>query len=388
MAEKYTRLFLNKDELYTETSPVIISAHALLKDNVTGEMVAQLKFQSISDKIIKAVKVNFKTYDTAHRELDSDVEYEYLDLTIRRSSEFGAQTPIVFENTSVRYFDVTVTEVVFEDSTVWTCPENAQWESLAESQDIFDRFIEKPYLVEKYRIFHNCKDLEYYPARDRDLWVCGCGEINHANEESCYSCGNKLTDLENIDFNALEQVKVEFNLDYAKEKTPFEKAKSFMGKGGLAVAVGALALFFLFFLISALIPSAEEKRAELIEANFIGKTFESVETEESSDLYKTVTTTTIEFESETAANLNILLESYKREKKYYYYWSSSSYYTNWEQWLDDVETNGVYDWHVTVYENGLVTVTVDNTTFSVTVDKNDMPQDLYDTDWGCLYLVE
>ncbi len=384
MAEKYTRLFLNKTNLYTETSPVIISAHALLKDNTTGDMVAQLKISSISDKTIKAVKVKFTTYDTAHRELDSDIEYEYLDRNITRSSHFGSQTPIVFENKSVRYFDVVVTEVIFSDNFLWTCPENAQWEPLSKSQHLSEYFRDKPYLVEKYRIHHNCRDLEYFPVHDRDLWICSCGEVNHTEEESCYNCKKKLTDLENIDIDALEQTKVDFNLDYVKEQTPLEKVKSFFqSKPGFAARFGLVGVIILIAAISTLAPSAEEKRAELIEANFIGKTFVSVEEEESGDLYKTVNTTTVEFKGETAVTTSSLIESFKREKKYSYW--SGYYYTDWEEWLNDIEdSTTANDWHVTVSEDGDITVTVHEAVFDVTVDENDIPTTLSNPKWATL----
>lgn len=383
MPEKYTRLFLTKNNLYTETSPVIITAHALLKDNTTEDMVAQLKISNISNKTIKAVKVKFTTYDTAHRELDSDIEYEYLDRTVTRTSHFGSQTPIVFENKAVRYFDVIVAEVVFSDNFIWTCPENAQWAPLAEPQDLFQYFTSKPYLVEKYRKFHNCKDLEYFPARDRDLWICSCGEINHADEESCYNCENKLTDLENVDINTLEQIKVDFNVNYS---TPLEKLKLFITeKKGLTAAIAVCILIFLLFMISSAMPSAEEKRAELIEANFIGQTFKNKEEKESGNLYKTITYNTIDFESESAVNTTVLVESYKREKKYGYW--TGYYYTDWEQWLDDLENSTTAtDWYVTVLESGEVTVTIHETTFDVSVDENDMPESLENPDWGTLFV--
>lgn len=382
MAEKYTRLFLNKTNLYTETSPVIISAHALLKDNTTGDMVAQLKIRSISDKTIKAAKVKFTTYDTAHRELDSDIEYEYLDRNITRSSHFGSQTPIVFKNKAVRYFDVVITEVIFSDNFLWTCPENAQWEPIAESQHLSEYFRNKPYLVEKYRIYHNCRDLEYFPIRDRDLWICSCGEINHTEEESCYDCRNKLTELENIDINTLEQTKVDFNLDYTKNKTLIEKITDFfVSKRVIAIILGALAAIILISAISALVPTAEEKRAELIEANFIGKTFVCEEEEMDSPTYKSNTITTIDFINEHQVNTHIVMKSFSREYKYSYW--SGYYYTDWEKFFDDIEsTTTAENWFVTVTQNGDVTVTIEDSVFEVTVNESNVPEQLHNETWS------
>ena len=57
MSERYTKVFSLPENLYTESSPVIISAGALLKDNISGKMLAQLKLKNIGKKIIKAVTV-------------------------------------------------------------------------------------------------------------------------------------------------------------------------------------------------------------------------------------------------------------------------------------------------------------------------------------------
>lgn len=58
MAERYTRLFATEKNLYVSGSPLVLSAGALLKDNQTESVLAQLKIKNISNKIIKAVKVS------------------------------------------------------------------------------------------------------------------------------------------------------------------------------------------------------------------------------------------------------------------------------------------------------------------------------------------
>lgn len=57
MSERYSKLFTLPPNLYSEGAPVVIAAGALLKDNETGKVLAQLKIQNISDKPIKAVTV-------------------------------------------------------------------------------------------------------------------------------------------------------------------------------------------------------------------------------------------------------------------------------------------------------------------------------------------
>lgn len=64
MGERYTRLFSLPENLYSTGAPVIIAAGALLKDNQTGNVLAQLKLRSVSAKTIKAATVSIKLLDT------------------------------------------------------------------------------------------------------------------------------------------------------------------------------------------------------------------------------------------------------------------------------------------------------------------------------------
>ena len=65
MAERYTRLFSLSENLYASGAPVLIAAGALLKDNQTGKTLAQLKFKSLSEKNIKALKVTIAASDVS-----------------------------------------------------------------------------------------------------------------------------------------------------------------------------------------------------------------------------------------------------------------------------------------------------------------------------------
>lgn len=91
MSEKYTRVYHSTDLMYAESSPVIVMARALLKDNGAGGIFAQLKFKSISDKIIKAAKVKIIPLDTTGNLIGDAVEHTYLDLNISRNQKFGSR---------------------------------------------------------------------------------------------------------------------------------------------------------------------------------------------------------------------------------------------------------------------------------------------------------
>ena len=88
MAERYSRLFSLPEDLYTEGAPLVISAGALLMDNQTGKVLAQLKLRSISDKVINSVKLLVTGTNRAGDILCRE-EHVYEGLNAARDSFFG-----------------------------------------------------------------------------------------------------------------------------------------------------------------------------------------------------------------------------------------------------------------------------------------------------------
>ena len=121
MSERYSRLYSLPCNLYTEGSPVLISAGALLKDNQTGKILAQLKLRNISNKPIKSVKVKVNTYDTTKAILKGVEAFSYIDLSIAPNEEFGQSTPIHLPDETTRSFSVEILSVVYGDNEVF-CP--------------------------------------------------------------------------------------------------------------------------------------------------------------------------------------------------------------------------------------------------------------------------
>lgn len=120
MSERYSRLFSLPTNLYTEGSPVLIAAGALLKDNQTGKVLAQLKFRNISQKAIQSVKVKVNACDTAGCPLTGVDAFSYLDLSIAAGEEFGQSKPIYLPDATTRSFSVEILSVVFADHEVFT----------------------------------------------------------------------------------------------------------------------------------------------------------------------------------------------------------------------------------------------------------------------------
>lgn len=120
MSERYSRLFSLPTNLYTEGSPVLIAAGALLKDNRSGKVLAQLKFRNISQKAIQSVKVKVNACDTAGCPLAGVDAFSYLDLYVAAGEEFGQSKPIYLPDATTRSFTVEILSVVFTDHEVFT----------------------------------------------------------------------------------------------------------------------------------------------------------------------------------------------------------------------------------------------------------------------------
>ena len=135
MSERYVKVFSGEPNLYAENAPVVIQASALLKDSETGKMIAQLKVQNISGKVISYVKTTITQFDAVNNPLGDSIDFEYLDLSATDKEDFGSKKPLPLPNASVRAFRVGVCTVGFADGSVWT-GNNTDWKSEAEDSAV------------------------------------------------------------------------------------------------------------------------------------------------------------------------------------------------------------------------------------------------------------
>jgi len=203
MSERYSRLFALSGQAYTPGAPVTLAAGALLKDNQTGKVLAQLKLRSISPKPIKAAKVQIIPMDTVGRPLGEPVEHAYLDLSVGRNADFGQKSAILLPDAECRRFSARVTEVAFGDNTVWSS--DGEWKALPYARPLQEALPDVE-LYKQYRLtFGN--QCRYLPSEHEDLWYCGCGALNRKEESTCHKCGLELARLKAVDWAALDAEK-------------------------------------------------------------------------------------------------------------------------------------------------------------------------------------
>ena len=203
MSERYSKLFSLPENLYAEGSPVIIAAGALLKDNQTGRIIAQLKLRNISPKTIKAATVSLSLMNTVGNPLGGSVRYEYLDLSSTRDTDFGNKSAIPLPDASTRSFSVAVAEVIFADNSAWNA-NGATWETLKSPEALTSQLDSE--MVKQFRIEYGT-GAKNFLLEQKDLWYCVCGAVNHREEKACHSCRKAICDLRDIDLNALKALK-------------------------------------------------------------------------------------------------------------------------------------------------------------------------------------
>lgn len=92
MNSRYTKLFETEPNLYTDGSPVIISASALYMDNEKGGNLFLLaKYRNILAKIIKGIKIEITMFDIADRKLGDIIEYSYLDMFLKNTNSYSGE---------------------------------------------------------------------------------------------------------------------------------------------------------------------------------------------------------------------------------------------------------------------------------------------------------
>lgn len=266
MSERYTRVFSLPENLYATGSPVVIAAGALLKDNQTGKVLAQLKLTNIQYKKIKAVKVKLFPRDTMGQPLGEAIDYQYLDLQLTRDGDFGAKTPIPFPDATTRAFSVEVTAVVFTDNIVWNS-DGSPWEPIPDNIPLHKKY--DNLVIEQLRL-EQSGICQFVVQEHKDLWLCTCGAVNHDGEARCHDCGKQLSQIHPLDVAGLTE-RADLRLaeearQAAEEKATMEAAAAAVKKKTakilkIAVPVVCIVIALIVLLNSVVIPAMQEKAA-------------------------------------------------------------------------------------------------------------------------------
>ncbi len=200
MSDRYTKLSKLPDNLYLDGAPVLIAAGALLKDNINGGVILQLKLCNLSHHMLTACKVSVRAFDPSGAELEGVDGFSYLDLFVGQGDNFGAKVPIPLPDSTTRRVSVCVMQAVFEAAEsgkqdVWQHPV-CEWEPLLEQQMIEEKFsdyeLRRQYFIETDGTDGECR---FVPQKVGSVFLCDCGTVNLVSEKVCYECGGEFETL-------------------------------------------------------------------------------------------------------------------------------------------------------------------------------------------------
>ena len=195
MSDRYQEVYRLKPNLYSEGCPVIIEVGVLQKDTHTDSVLVQLKLRNIGLKTIAACKVKIQPYEVNGTKIDDTIEHQYLDLNVLTGDEFASRTPVFMTNSATRKFEAAITELTFNDGTVWKANNN-NWNAVGDWQRL-DDFFDDPEVVDQYKIDTGVDGL-YVPTVRNGLFLCTCGSINDEKAEKCCNCGQSYKALSSL----------------------------------------------------------------------------------------------------------------------------------------------------------------------------------------------
>lgn len=236
MAERFSFIIHEKTAYWSLNCPISLESHALTKDNKTGKVFAQCKFQNHSANSVTAVYVSIACRDTLGTQIDGITNYAYLDLSVHYGVLFGDQNAIPLPN-EARSFAVRVDKVAFSDGTVWQNTSGSAMSrfevlgkpiiDLGEAAPIYRRALLDERLLSSDKVGAH----DHLPHMSNAFKVCGCGKLMLPEENICLNCGADFDTVFKLkDTETLESLAQKYAEDDRRAKEQEEAAKAAAAK--------------------------------------------------------------------------------------------------------------------------------------------------------------
>ena len=205
--QRLTTLIKNQEPYYAQGSPLLLEAHAMHNDNLTGARIAQLKWLNLDSRTVEAAVVQLKCYDSLGNAIET-AEHQYDHLTVAAGKEFGAKDAILLPNANTSRYEICLKGVAFAGGESWTADEPEPFEKLPGAQP----HSIKGELLQQYRRELKAGRLgttvRNQPLRFADLWLCACGSWQKAGTP-CRSCRAEQEQLETLADPEMLQAKLD-----------------------------------------------------------------------------------------------------------------------------------------------------------------------------------
>ena len=224
MDPRFTELFRLPPNVHQDGCPAFINTGVIIRDNYSGQAMAQIILGSLSAHAIVACTVEIRTFAVNGQPLDT-IPYSYLDLRVPVNAYFGGNVSIPLPNPNARRLQVLVREVVTDPFRVWKS-ENDTLYPLPQPARL-ETILPDPRHLQHYNAAVG-KACVFIPKIEQGLFVCTCGQLNVAQEGPCKRCGstfealNGPLDPEAIHAAVMEQYRLEEEARIAAEQAAEE----------------------------------------------------------------------------------------------------------------------------------------------------------------------
>ncbi len=264
---------------YTPGVPVMVCDGNLLRDNVNGFFLVQLKLQNIYHKILNGIDVRIQVYDNAGNPIETKT-YRYEGLRVARDQYAGGDVAVPLNDSRCAGFSVKVTGVLIADGMYIQADSSAEPMTF-ETKELKDIWQNDPEMLKQYRLEYG-REHATAAFEFADHWVCSCGIVNFRNETTCHKCGCSKDAVLHPDLTKLAKDK---KTRIAQEQADKARAKARTKRIGIIGGAIALAAIILIVLVTQVfIPEKNYRAAEQLYAD--GKYSQAYESFYKLDDYK------------------------------------------------------------------------------------------------------
>ncbi len=179
--DRFTKLFQLAGEEHVPECPADIAAGALLQDNESGRLLARLKFKNLSTLTIEDMTVAVRAFSASGAELAGVSKYNYVEMYAEPGEDFGQRKGIRLPDANTASFSVTVTEVSFDDGSIW------RPEKMDNAVQPAQAFVPAPPVQQAY--VPPIIQQQYAPQQPN---VCAqCGSTLAQGQAFCTTCGKQ-----------------------------------------------------------------------------------------------------------------------------------------------------------------------------------------------------
>ena len=146
--------------------PLIINKYALTMDKQKNEVVAQIKFQNLDKRVIKAVYISIDCTGVDDEKLENLEEYVYLDLSVKSHDYFGGDVPVYLPNKKTREVKFACNKIIFENGDTWINNNNCAYNIQFEIKPLIDEFVSEEKLYTELK-----KELIYTGTKYSNLSI-------------------------------------------------------------------------------------------------------------------------------------------------------------------------------------------------------------------------